>query len=642
MHDFASTLSLISIAVQIVFVLALNRLLRMKYQLQADESLLIALVIGIFGTNLLHLCFLALGMGGVIFNLAFIAFVLSYWLIQRRNSFSLNNSRGSNYGHFFGVALIGFMSAIQILVNTFKQESSIDGLLYHGPTLGNLVSGKSIWNFDAINQYEYYTDLAMVGAINFVGLTEVARFDDAVQVPYMIVFAAAVSTLLSNKVKNSALRYSLAALILASPVVWLQPRIQYVDLAYASSILAAVALFFASKSRSNLVYFAIGTAVAAVIAIKPTGLIIGIVFALVSLIYILRTEEPHKSKFLYGAVLLLPVLTGTLFYFRNILEFGNPLYPVAVKAGPLQLPGPIDIAAFTSRGGTESGLFDLSRFVSFVSSVVDGAVNGVTKLDYDPRSGGFSYISWTVPVLAILAFSALLLNKRRNERVTQSLQLSLCLLVSAILILGFQPGASDSRYVIAPYALIFCAAILAMPVIPIQNFVTATVILATGVSIYWNENNLYMGIKSVTPQLASNVVSLWPGGAPPTLDPGPGFDWLPNNECVQISIQSEGGVKGGGMAELTYQNTLSYGYFGNQLCNDLEILVLPLAETQNLSLNDDMIRTIGNSEFLVAYVDSSLWFESQLNSSGISLEEVKVIEGQGDYPQRSILFRVIS
>lgn len=627
---------------QIVLVFALNKQCRITYQLQTDESLLIALILGVLGTNLLHLCFLAFGMGGVIFNIAFIVFVLSYWLIQKRNSSSLNNSRRSNYGHFLGVALIGFMSAIQILVNTFKQESSIDGLLYHGPTLGNLVSGKSIWNFDAINQYQYYTDLAMVGAINFVGLTEVARFDDAVQVPYMIVFAAAVSTLLSNKVKNSALRYSLAALILASPVVWLQPRIQYVDLAYASSILAAVALFFVSRSRNNFFYFAIGTAVAAVIAIKPTGLIIGIVFVVASLTYILQLKEEFNSKIRYGSLFLAPILTGTLFYLRNILEFGNPLYPVAIKAGPLSLPGAIDITVFTARGGTESGLFDLSRFASFVSSVVDGAINGVTKLDYDPRSGGFSYTSWIVPVLAILAFSALSLNKRRNERVTQSLQLSLCLLVSAILILGFQPGASDSRYVIAPYALILCAAILAMPVIPIQNFVTATVVLAIGVSIYWNENNLYMGIKSVTPQLASNVVSLWPGGTSPNLDPGPGFDWLPNNECVQISIQSEGGVKGGGMAELTYQNTLSYGYFGNQLCNDLEILVLPLAETQNRSLDDDMIRTIGDSDFLVAYVDSSLWFESQLNSSGISLEEVKVIEGQGDYPQSSILFRVIS
>ena len=633
LNQFTSITSLFSQVVIVFFVYS-----RLKKQDKSDLGFLVALLLSVFGVNLLHLLFLAVGVSNFAFHLVVSCIGIGLgieWIMNKRK---LTDLKDSLHGGFAYIPILILM-AIQLLVNFFKVESSIDGLLYHGPTLGNLISNQSIWKFDSINQYQYYSDLTMVGATTLAGVTRIVRLDDAAQVPYMLILAVSVSTILSLRVNNRFFRVAIAALILASPVIWLQPRILYVDLAYASSLTAAVALIIFLKTKELTYFLALGCAIGSVMSTKPSGIPISILLALFAT-YLLLKLKPSRAISMLLISLYLPIIIGLLFYVRNYVQFSNPLYPVAWNLGPLNFPGPIGVDAFTSRGGTEGGLVDFSRVFDFISNLLSGAKNGVTKLDYDPRTGGFSYSILLVPFLLGLSFINLLISGKSREDRNRLSKPLLVLVTSIVTILMLQPASTDSRYVIAPFALTICVFVLAMPRIPMQTTLAFGILLASAFSIVWVENNMYMGIKSVTPNLTTNLRSIFPGGQDPVLDSGNGFIWLQKESCVTVAIQSEGGVSGGGMKELTRQNTLSYGYFGNKLCNDLNVVIAPKDRNTNFDFEAKELAKISDLRFISVYTDELKEWETSLIKAGLISEEVAEVPGDADYPTEMTILKV--
>ena len=638
MESIQQITSIASLLAQVVITYYVYSRLNNLKELESDLSFLIALSLSIFGVNLLHLAFLAASVSNFVFHLVVSSVGMNLGLILLRDKYPSMKIKKSLSGGFVYIPILLLM-AIHLVVNFFKVESSIDGLLYHGPTLGNLISNQSIWQFDSINQYQYYSDLTMVGATTLAGVTRIVRLDDAAQVPYMLILAVSISTILSLRVKSRGFRIAIATLILTSPVVWLQPRILYVDLAYASSIAAVVTLIMFLKPRNLNYILALGCAIGRVVSTKPSGIPIGILVTLFASIYILKRNFTRASPALFAA-LYLPIFLGLLFYVRNYVQFSNPLYPVAWNLGPLNFSGPIGVDAFTSRGGTEGGLVDFSRILDFVSNLLNGAMNGVTKLDYDPRSGGFSYTVLVIPFLLAVSLLNRLIAGKSQEIRGQLVKPTLILVLATLITLVFQPASTDSRYVIAPFALTVCAFILGMPRIPLQPILTPVVLLVSVFSILWVEKNMYMGIKSVTPNLAANVQSVLPGGQDPTLDPGNGFSWLPMKDCVSIAIQSEGGVNGGGMAELTRQNTLSYGYFGSKLCNELTVVIAPKDKNTDFDSEVEELAEINDLKFIVVYSDELQKWVTSLSKVGLKTEEFVQIPGGPEYPTNMSVLKI--
>jgi hypothetical protein len=622
--------SIASLLAQVVITYFIYSRLKNLKEVESDLSFLVALSLSIFGINLLHLAFLTASFSNFVFHLVVSSAGIGLCIVFVRDKHLSIKIRKSLYGGFAYLPILLLM-AIQLIVNFFKVEWSIDGMLYHGPTLGNLMSNQSIWQFDSLNQYQYYSDLTMVGATTLASITPIVRLDDAAQVPYMLILAASISAILSLRVKSRSLRIAIATLILTSPVVWLQPRILYVDLAYASSIAAVVTLIMFLNPRNISYVLALGCAIGSLVATKPSGIPIGILVTLFASIYILKRDFTRASPALFVA-LYLPIFLGLMFYVRNYVQFSNPLYPVAWNLGPLNFNGPIGVDAFTSRGGTEGGLIDFSRILDFVSNLLSGASNGVTKLDYDPRTGGFSYTILVIPfLLAISLLNRLVTGKSIEDR-GQLAKPTLILVVATLITLLFQPASTDSRYVIAPFALTVCAFILVMPRIPLQSILTPLILLASVFSMIWVEKNMFMGIKSLNINLAANIKSILPGGQEPTLDPGNGFSWLPKDDCVKVAIQSEGGVNENGMAELTRQNTLSYGYFGNKLCNDLTIVIAPKDENTDFDSEVRELAEINELKFIAVYTDELEKWVTSFTKVGLKAEELVQVLGDAEYP----------
>ena len=132
--------------------------------------------------------------------------------------------------------------AVQITGAALKPEASIDGLLYHGPALANIVHEGSLFGWESANQYVYYSDLQMVLSALWLGATNVVSLEDAVQAPYVGVAALAVYVLSNQTSRYQLTRAWLSCGAVVAPVIWTQARVLYVDVAAAGLLAAGMAL----------------------------------------------------------------------------------------------------------------------------------------------------------------------------------------------------------------------------------------------------------------------------------------------------------------------------------------------------------------------------------------------------------------
>jgi hypothetical protein len=531
---------------------------------------------------------------------------------------------------------------VLVLIAALVSEPSIDGQLYHGPALANLVQTGSLWGWAAPNQYLYYSDISVVGGANLATFAGNARFDNALQVPHLLLLIVLIAWVLGRRFSSPFLRVSLATLIVSAPVIWLQPRILYVDVAYAAAVVAAAFFIVFVREYRRFDVLVAGIAVAAVFATKPTGVLTGLILLIALVVTVVlrrRGSAPLGATVgLLASSVLPPLVLGTSFYVRNLVQFGNPVYPIKVEFGSLKLPGVIDLSIFAS-GERGSGFVDPGRWISYASSIGYGMIHGVTKLDYDPRVGGFGYVPLFVlfVVVALIVLRVVVRPRARGgeQPILPHWRVLVGLVALAAAILLVQPSTFDARYVIGPTVILLTALLLtAVFAVPKGTQLVAGVLalLIAGGQVVWTERWMYPGIKSIVdimrgpaqwqPNTPAN-----PGGH------GPQVAWLPDrtDACVAIALQTAGGVTASGMNESSYLATLSYGLYGDQLCNR----VLPV------TLNDDIDDTaaILGSDYVVLYEDDVRSWEHRIPELADCLSFGHMIEGSETYPANEIAFR---
>ncbi|MFY0530903.1 hypothetical protein [Nannocystis pusilla] len=164
------------------------------------------------------------------------------------------------------------------------------------------------------------------------------RLVDLGQLPFALAGAAGLATLARRAGVRAGRAAGLALAWWATPVVMLQLAQAYVDVAHAALAVLAVVFVTGPVDRGRLVGAAL--ALGLLLGSKPSA---PLPFALLAATLALRSGRQWPGAL--AAVAAALVLGGES-YARGWLIHGNPVWPVALQAGPIALPGPVTASMF--------------------------------------------------------------------------------------------------------------------------------------------------------------------------------------------------------------------------------------------------------------------------------------------------------
>ena len=606
-------------------------------------SALIAGAISIYGVALVQSLLLFFQIPMVISNAIVGATGLYFFRVLRASSiFPFTEIANACYRNKGFVTLLALVAGWNTFLIAIKPELSIDGLLYHGPTLANIANLGSLWGWNTLNDYSYYTDLTAVSGVNLATLAGRTIFDDGAQLPHLLLLLTAVAVGISRTGLKLHSRLLIALTLCAAPAIWLQGRMLYTDVAYAAAVLVSV-LLIANREffRSKLALLALGSALGGVLATKPTGALVSVLLLMISAVLLFVSLRSRGGPLRLGSYLflLIPFALGSVFYLRNLILFRNPFYPVDFNLGGIRFPGLVDFAIFNQPSSSSANLF-VARVLDFFSNLFSGALSGVTKLDYDPRIGGFGLTIWLPVALSITGLIFWLSTKRRERvRGSSALVQGHGILWLSLAIVALQPMTSDSRYVIAPF-LVLAMWLMnrPLPVFLSKTAFTAAIAALAVTSISFTELRVYGGAKSIVDLATLSASSQLPehGNA---LGKASVLSWLPPNACSKIAIQTEGGLTPSGMAEKTRLSTLSYALFGEHLCNS--IVGVNTRELENDSLSELSIQAVSGSDFFITYAESAKQWETKIAIIPVCYKEIAFISGSETYPMNQVVLKNI-
>lgn len=176
------------------------------------------------------------------------------------------------------------------------------------------------------------------------------RLVDAAQIPLGLLGAGAIACL--SRELGARRDHAVAAglLWLTLPAVFLQLPTNYVDVGAAALLLCAVAFTFAEVNPRNII--GAGLALGSYVASKPTAPI-GAAIVLVALLWrakgAWRAEPARIGAALFVSIALVFAL-GAESYVTNIIRYGNPIWPVNLSLGPIELRGTATVQTLLDTG----------------------------------------------------------------------------------------------------------------------------------------------------------------------------------------------------------------------------------------------------------------------------------------------------
>lgn len=562
------------------------------------------------------------------------------------------------------------LTALTAVGAALKPEGSIDGLLYHGPQLANLLVKESLFGWESANEYVYYPGLQMVLLSLWMDALGPIVGEDVVQAPYVALAVLALYVASSQTSSYRLTRMWLSALVVASPVAWMQARILYVDVAAAALMVTAVVLtVFAIRARTSFAIVIGALAGGAALATKPSGLALGAVV----IGYILVAGLVLRSRL----VLLVPLvaaMAGLPFFLRNMIAFGNPIFPVGLKRGPVQLPGILDESLFYSASAS-GGILDPSRLEQAARDVLIGVLRGPGRWLYDPREGGFAQVPLAVLlVVAGVVLTALVISLYRakcscrflppgsRHREMPSAFKMWCrpdwvagsVLVVALLGVALQPNAADSRYLLAQVWLIAGVVISIVSLVPdftwVDRFWATVTAAAVVLLIFWMESVMLFGIKESIvlrygPSFLGDSAALASyntGVTGTAVAYGDNFLWLGGEPCAAVIAESGGGLTPAGMSGMDgVLTTFQYPLWGDQLCNEVRFYSVTDADAARgwvMRLNENSAHEA--PIFLISNSSSALEWEGWLASQGIPFEVVYRTPAVDEFTVEEVVLRI--
>jgi hypothetical protein len=331
------------------------------------------------------------------------------------------------------VALGGSVTA-SALLDTWAWDS----LGYHLPIAHDLLQTGTLREVPGhlayIETYPRFVDLFTAG---FRVLLGSERFVDLSQLPFvpLLVAAAFRHGRALGVTRSDALAFAIAPI--AMPIVFLQCATSYVDVAYAALLVAGLGYLALSKRRTHDALAALFLGLA--LATKPSAP--ATLAVALSCAAVLRARA-HGATGLRSVVLVAfgALLIGGKVYVDNVRRFGNPVWPIVLKAGGVSLPGYVTQDHILALGVTSE-----HQHLSWVGKLATSWFLEPSTPVFDMRFGGFGR------AFAFVALPLALLAAARDARVR-------ALLFIAVPACLAQSGAFTTRYTIAVATFAFVAA----------------------------------------------------------------------------------------------------------------------------------------------------------------------------------------
>lgn len=224
-----------------------------------------------------------------------------------------------------------------------------------------------VWQWDALGYHLPYVDFALQGGslagvppdlpyistyphaiedyfIAWRAMLPDDRLVDAAQLPLGLLGAGAIAVVARDlgARHDHALFAGLAWLTL--PATFLQLPTNYIDVGSASLLLAAAAFALAPPTVENVA--SAGVALGLFLGSKPNAPIATCLVG--GLVLVRAARAGRRTSLVVGAVAV--VLLGTESYLTNLARHGNPIWPVQVKLGPLELNGLLPMQVLLDSG----------------------------------------------------------------------------------------------------------------------------------------------------------------------------------------------------------------------------------------------------------------------------------------------------
>jgi hypothetical protein len=358
---------------------------------------------------------------------------------------------------------------------------------------------------------------------------------------------------------------------------------------------------------------------------KPTGLLSSALLAAIFVISMAVQAQFSKNKLIprfSARILSVPFLglLGLAFYLRNAVQFGNPIFPVQLQLAGIELPAIVRFDTFVEDyGGPEP----VGHFLSFFQGLTAGAFSGPEKTDYDPRSGGFGLTVWLVILFVVLALvswrNVQNLTIRRNLCLTSS-----ALILTALILIVFQPRPDDTRYVISPFILLLMAGAIWSQYwnIPYRKWSAAAMVSVLSMNIISTETRFVGGLGSVALGL---TFSQQYQASTPGNPRGVGLDytWMPQGSAQRIFVESEGGLGSSGMIESSKIMQQSYALYGHCLCNEITFSDGRLSE----KAVDGLVSAASSFDFILLLSDTASSFSEELKEHR-EVQQIAPIDGR--------------
>lgn len=170
------------------------------------------------------------------------------------------------------------------------------------------------------------------------------RLVDAAQIPLGLLGAFAISVIARQAGARRDHAVAAGLLWLTLPAVFLQLPTNYIDVGAAALLLAAAAFALGEPTARSVV--GAGLALGLFLGSKPNAPMgATLLFGLLAVRGWRAGRRGSLALSGAGALLL-----GAESYVRNLVEHGNPIWPVQMKLGPLVLPGDVPMDAVLSSG----------------------------------------------------------------------------------------------------------------------------------------------------------------------------------------------------------------------------------------------------------------------------------------------------
>lgn len=170
------------------------------------------------------------------------------------------------------------------------------------------------------------------------------RLVDVAQIPFGLVCVATIVAIARELGASRVVALTAGCLFLTLPAVFLQLPTDYIDVATASFFLLAGFFLITRPTTTTLV--CAGLAIGLFLGTKPSAPLTALLLATV---LFLRAHGAGLTRVALVAIALSGLL-GLEAYVTELIRHGNPVWPVAVRLGPIELPGTISVKKLLSSG----------------------------------------------------------------------------------------------------------------------------------------------------------------------------------------------------------------------------------------------------------------------------------------------------